>query len=254
MGKGEEEIQGNFQCTFCAMNDGSVVVTGPDTFKYYRIEEGELQPSLTQINNKNVELTTSYSCHTWMTDGRLIVCTEVGEIIILEDDGEFVAYLPDSPISEDQFKIEAITPMQRGGFLVAGNGRIYIYEKLDDPRAPYKQACEPLDIVLDSKENSIGSNSGQLVKSMCLSQTDDYIYFITESRQILKVDVPLYDGAETKNRFEHVHCNFHSKEITGLDICIRKQLVVTCSKDKSVKIWNYVTKNLELSTVLQEDP
>lgn len=47
--------------------------------------------------------------------------------------------------------------MQRGGFLVAGKSRIYIYEKLDDPRAPYKQACEPLVINLDSKENSIAS-------------------------------------------------------------------------------------------------
>lgn len=42
VGKGEEEIMNTFQCTFCAMNDGSVVVTGPDTFKYFRIEEGEL--------------------------------------------------------------------------------------------------------------------------------------------------------------------------------------------------------------------
>lgn len=66
--------------------------------------------------------------------------------------------------------------------------------------------------------------------------------------------MPLYDGAETKCKFENVHCNFHSKEITGLDVCIRKQLVVTCSKDKSVKIWNYRTKNLELSHLLSEDP
>lgn len=70
----------------------------------------------------------------------------------------------------------------------------------------------------------------------------------------MKVDVPLNDGADTQNKFEHVHCNFHTKEITGLDICIRKQLIVTCSKDKSVKIWNYDSKTLELSTVLQEDP
>jgi len=37
-----------------------------------------------------------------------------------------------------------------------------------------------------------------------------------------------------------------------MDVCIRKQLVVTCSKDKSIKIWNYATKQLELQTVLQE--
>lgn len=69
----------------------------------------------------------------------------------------------------------------------------------------------------------------------------------------MKTDVPLYEGAEAKSKFEFVHCNFHSQEITGLDICIRKQLVVTCSKDRTVKIWNYMTKSLEHSHVLQED-
>jgi hypothetical protein len=40
-----------------------------------------------------------------MNDGRLIVCTEVGEIIILEDDGAFVGMLPDSPMLEEDFNI-----------------------------------------------------------------------------------------------------------------------------------------------------
>ena len=38
-----------------------------------------------------------------------------------------------------------------------------------------------------------------------------------------------------------------------MDVCIRKQLIVTCSKDRTVKIWNYVTKTLELSHLLTED-
>jgi len=31
-----------------------------------------------------------------------------------------------------------------------------------------------------------------------------------------------------------------------LDICLRKELIVTCSKDKSVYLWNYKTKQLEI--------
>ena len=115
----EEEVPNTYQVSFCAMNDGSVVVTGPDMFRYYRIEEEQLQASLTRINNKDTDITTRYSCHTWMHDGRLIVCTELGEIIILEDDGEYVAFLPDSPIQEEDFKIECVSPM-KNGFVVAG--------------------------------------------------------------------------------------------------------------------------------------
>ena len=31
-----------------------------------------------------------------------------------------------------------------------------------------------------------------------------------------------------------------------MDTCIRKQLMVTCSKDKTVRVWNYNTKTLEI--------
>jgi cilia- and flagella-associated protein 57 len=38
---------------------------------------------------------------------------------------------------------------------------------------------------------------------------------------------------------------FHRKEVTGLDICIRKQLIATCSSDHTVRIWNYNTRKQE---------
>lgn len=199
-----------------------MVVTGLNTFKYYKIEDNEFQASLTQITNKDREITTKYSCHAWMGDGRLVVCTEVGEIIVLEDDGEFVAYLPDSPANDEDFKIEAITAMQNKGFIISGNGRFYIYEKNDDERQPYRLAVEPMDFVMDTKENSYGSGGdSQMITSMCLSFQEDVIYFISKSNQLMKVDVPLYDG-NMVNKFEYLHCPFHQQEITGMDVCIRK--------------------------------
>ena len=63
----------------------------------------------------------------------------------------------------------------------------------------------------------------------------------------MKVNVSL-DGSEIEKGgriFQHVHEHFHSEPITGMDICLRKQLVVTCSK-KYIKIWNYQTKLLEV--------
>jgi len=39
-----------------------------------------------------------------------------------------------------------------------------------------------------------------------------------------------------------------------MDLCIRKPLAITCSKeDKTVKIWNYEQKKLELSKLYNED-
>jgi len=61
------------------------------------------------------------------------------------------------------------------------------------------------------------------------------------------------DGTEEEPRFDYVICNFHQAPITGLDTCIRKSLLVTCSRDKTIRIWNYVSKTLEISYQVTEE-
>ena len=150
-------------------------------------------------------------------------------------------------MNDDPLKIEAIVTFSRG-FIIAYKGQIYAYEKTEDPRAPYRLIGEPIDTKMDTA----GPNTDQVITSMTLSHSEDYVFFITKQNQLLKVDIPLYDGAETKPKFDYVHCAFHTQEITGLDVCIRKQLIVTCSSDRQVKIWNYVTKSLEIEYTLPE--
>lgn len=193
----------------------------------------------------------------------MIVCTEVGEIILCETDGSFMNFIPESPVDNDDFKIEAVIPFSRG-FIIAGNssgadgvngngGKFYAYEKCEDDRVAYRLISkEPFEVRVDQSQNVL-TNMNYQISSIALSQNEDYIYFTTKSNQIMKVDIPLYDGAETIPRFDFVHCCFHSQPITGLDVCIRKQLIVTCSQDKTIKIWNYVNKTLEITYLLQED-
>ncbi len=38
-----------------------------------------------------------------------------------------------------------------------------------------------------------------------------------------------------------------------MDIAIRKPLIVTCSSDKTIKIWNYEEKNIELNWTFAEE-
>jgi hypothetical protein len=54
----------------------------------------EFVPEHTQVNNKDRQISTQHSCHTWMLDtGRIILCTENGEIMLLEHSGEFISYI-----------------------------------------------------------------------------------------------------------------------------------------------------------------
>jgi WD40 repeat protein len=129
---------------------------------------------------------------------------------------------------------------------------IYAFEKSDDHHQPYKLLTGPIEVKLEQRD-SFNSNTQYQISSMALSMTEDRLFFTTRSNQLLKVELPLYDGGDGKTKFDFVHCCFHTQEITGLDVCIRKQLVVTCSKDKSIKIWNYATKTLEISSIITED-
>lgn len=49
--------------------------------------------------------------------------------------------------------------------------------------------------------------------------------------------------------FEPMFQTFHAGPITGMDMCIRKQLIATCGLDKTVRIWNYADWTLEQSMV-----
>jgi len=103
-----------------------------------------------------------------MNDGRLVVCTELGEIMVLETNGEFLAYVPESPIEDEgEFKIEAITAFTRG-FIVSGEDKIYAYEKTEDPNVLYR----PIGMPTESQNATF--------MSLCLSQSEDYLYCITK--------------------------------------------------------------------------
>ncbi|KAF6107969.1 cilia and flagella associated protein 57 [Phyllostomus discolor] len=53
--------------------------------------------------------------------------------------------------------------------------------------------------------------------------------------------------------FDYLMYPLHSSSITGLDTCIRKPLIATCSLDRSVRIWNYESNSLELYKEYQEE-
>ena len=41
--------------------------------------------------------------------------------------------------------------------------------------------------------------------------------------------------------------------LAGMDVCVRKPLVVTCAADRSVRIWNYMDKTCEVAKTFQDD-
>jgi len=216
------------------------LVTGNGTFKFYRVNENNsLKNTHNAITKKESHISNNYTCHAWLPDGRLLVCTDQGEIMLLESDGSYKMLLSDSP--GDGFHIECILTFTKGFIIGGDNGRIYIYEKSEDPKVPYTQ-FPPLPSPGGEREKVEYAELMQgvmtsRVKCIALSAADDMIVFTSENNQIMKAAIST-DRANDECRYEYAIFPFHSRAIQGMDICIKKNLVATCSIDKTVRIWN----------------
>jgi WD40 repeat protein len=197
----------------------------------------------------------SYSCHSWLDgNSKLIIGTSKGELLVLENSGEYDCILEDSPFGD--IKIECIIPFARGFICGCDEGYVVAYEKIDEAgQAPFRRIALLQVKLQDNGQNNLNNSADNFkINAMALVTTEDMLYMVTESNQLLKVAINLDgSGDEIQPQFEYVICSFHSKAITGLDTCIRKELIATCSKDKSIRVWSYQHNTLELSHVANEE-
>lgn len=76
------------------------------------------------------------------------------------------------------------------------------------------------------------------VRSIC--SNDDKILALMSNGLMLQGKVR-YENLKDNVRahLEQVNLHFHSAPIVAMDVCVRKPIIVTASKDKTIKIWNY---------------
>ena len=84
---------------------------------------------------------------------------------------------------------------------------------------------------------------------MALNVSETVLIALTDTLQLMSFALKSNKG---KSEFQVFNHSFHNGSITGVDICQRKPLVVTCGVDRSIKIWNYLTLELELSKEFEE--
>ena len=77
------------------------------------------------------------------------------------------------------------------------------------------------------------------IKAIDLSSGEDTLIFTTENNQIFKMAISLLDNKNVEAVYEYLVHPFHSRPISGMDVCIKKNLIATCSSDKTVKIWSW---------------
>jgi len=113
----------------------------------------------------------------------------------------------------------------------------------------------------DSNIRRSGSFNPKLYNSVMKSRVDhvainsaeNCIIFTTQNQQIMRVNVNLDRKCEEAHYDYHIF-PFHSDYINGLDVALKRQYVVTCAHDNTVRLWNYATKTLEICEVFMDEP
>ena len=142
------------------------------------------------------------------------------------------------------FAVHSILPQMKGFICGGDGGFVTIYEKVDDNKEFYRKTRE-----FATDDRSVR------IRNMTLSPSEDNLLCTLDSCQILNLTLSSAESMKGEEiKFENLTQSFHHGHIYGMDTCIRKPLIGTCSQDKSVRVWNYVDNTCDLVKYFNEEP
>ncbi|ELR48260.1 WD repeat-containing protein 65, partial [Bos mutus] len=226
-----------FQVSFNPQDNTQICITGNGMFKLLRFAEGTLK----QTNFQRGE-PQNYLAHTWVSDDKIIAGTDTGRLFLFEsgDQRWETSIVVKEPTSETK-NLGVIQESERSVW--TGEGA-------------QGEAADFTSIAANhSHLTHIGHQSDkQDVLCMCFSPSEETLIASTSKNQLYSITMSLTEISKGEPaHFEYLMYPLHSASITGLDTCIRKPLIATCSVDRSVRIWNYESNSLELFKEYQEE-
>jgi len=228
-------------CSFSPTDSSICCVIGDGIFKFFQQKENGLK----QLPG-GPESVPSLLCHSWLSDNKLLVCAESGDLWLFDEVGEFISVLECSP-GEPKSATCAVAFSK--GFVTGGDdGLIRVFEKSEEGKEAFRRTKT---IRIDG----INGSPTPAVRSLALSPSEENLAVTTSNAQLYQLSLLGQDllKAEEAPVFEPVLTPFHTGPILGMDVCTRKPLVVTCGMDKSVRIWNYLEKTCELCKFFNEE-
>jgi hypothetical protein len=138
--------------------------------------------------------------------------------------------------------VHSIVPYSKGFLVGCDHGLLALYEKTED-KEYYKLV----------KSFSIEGHANKIT-SLAVQPSEETLLLALDTSQLFSLVLSNVEIMKPEEmNFELFAQDFHSQAITGLDCCIRKPLVATCSMDMSVRIWNYHDKHLEQMKYFPEE-
>ncbi|GMH45741.1 hypothetical protein BSKO_13704 [Bryopsis sp. KO-2023] len=230
--------QGNpvYHCLFSPSETSIVSVIGQNILKTFKTVDGHLKLQPSALAKRDPQ---NYKCQVWMVDAdkeRIILGTDSGELLVIEG-GEIKTTLS----IDNSLSIESIVTHSKGFVVGHEGGVVNLFEK------------DEKDMFRRGKSFAI-ENQPYKILNMAISPSEDQLACTLENNQAYTLALANTEIMKTDDmNFELLATPFHSKGILGVDTCIRKPLIATCSMDKTIRLWNYLDKSVELVKVFSEE-
>ncbi|KAI9149781.1 hypothetical protein H9P43_009960 [Blastocladiella emersonii ATCC 22665] len=224
------------QVAFNPWDASQVSVIGNGVFKCYRYMEG----SMRQFGSTKVEA-KAYITHCWLTESRILASSTDGHLILFEGGEPKVDVINTHGPSGLHRDVFAILPYTRGFICGCQAGVLTIYDKTDE--ASYRK----------SREYVLPEDQAVDITNMALTPNEEVLLVSLRNAQMYSMALGVSEVKMEDVRFELFGQPFHYGQVTGMDTCVRKPLIVTCSSDKSVRVWNYQDATSELVKFFAEE-
>lgn len=264
---------------FSPLSNDTISVIGTNNFQILQLGSDNIVKQTSSRMGLKKETPTDFSCHTWLSIGSgasnvvsqatisgseksqgflgIIVCTKSQYIYVLKDNGD-VLYSRDSKEMGIKDMIDPYCIVTcSDGFYVAGEGlRIQKYTRQG---SEFFTCSSTIKFDMQNAQSGLSNADSKAtsITNMKIDQDDDRIICLSNSRSIftasIKMDKPTL-LKETMDSFTIVDNPGHSDKISFMDYCVRKPLFITCSPDKTVKVWDYEERKLINNLCFTEEP
>jgi len=233
-----------YQCIFSPIDVSIFVVVGKEYVRFFRQADKEMR--LLQETHMPEQ---NFTCSCWMRtpDDHLLVGTESGDVLLFRA-GMFVMMLPCAPgPSRGGMPCTSMISMP-GGFIV-GSGPaelfFYAYDNSRDQALFDDQFTLVHSVTTDLSEGTV------LHIAMC--PLEEKLCVLTSDGQLLSLPC-ISPKSVLPEHIKYTSSAFHGpKSIVGMDVCVRKPLIITVCKDQTLRIWNFSTHECEMHKVFPED-
>lgn len=229
------ETANDIHCIDFSYNDnGNFTVVGDGFARIFNIEGGILSTINHSILPESELQGKSFKCGKYLKKLEMIVFSyESNNLLITDLKGKVLKH-----ISMD-FKVCT--------FFAVNNGIRVFSASMDS----YNYAINSDTFELLNLETSKCNipNFCHLITSLDYVEDNKTGCFISAQKQLYHFEIK-----QNKLFIRNVSEDNHTANINSVDVAIKKTLFVTCSSDKTAKIWNYQNYKLETTLVFNEEP